>query len=224
MATMEQTTIKDKIAKLRFDRMRLGQSAADIVPIPSSEIAVALVPLTEAEYDHCLEMASLIDAPDNPAGYLRRDRWANAEVLAYAIRTPGKLEERIFSSGSDLRDNMEVTDINFIMDRYYEMVDRSSPTLDGFSDEEIELVKKALAVIDLKGLYGPQWYALKRFLSTISPEQLGDNSAMFGSIRQLTTKKSEPESMTDADPNSIQPPVKSATSPSTEKESPSPDS
>lgn len=159
-----------KMKELRFEQMRLGNAVFELVDVPSMpEMRVALVPITEAEYDHSLEMAAMVAAPDNQAGWIRRDRRANVETLVAACRTPNNIEERVFKDTDEIRELLEVSDINYLTDRYMEMTARSSPSLDMFSEEDLEEAKKVLQAIDWNELSGAAWYRLRRFLSEIGP-------------------------------------------------------
>lgn len=192
---METSELFTQIKELRYDRMRLGQAVSSIAEVPSMpEMRFALVPLTEAEYDECLELAGMIEAPENPAGFLRRDRRANAETLVRSIRNPAALAERVFKDVDDLRDVLEVQDLNFLTDKYFEMVATSSPSIDGFQEKELEEAKKVLQTIDWNELSGSQWYALKRFLMSLGIPQLLARSPGSFSIKSLTPMKEEEES------------------------------
>lgn len=193
------TDLSEKIRELRFDKMRLGEAAADFCEIPSlPEMRIALVPVTESEYDKSLEMSAMIEAPENPSGWLRRDRRANAETLIAAIRNPQNLSERVFDNVDEMREVLEVSDINYLTDHYMEMVAKSSPALDGFDEDEIEQAKKVLQTTDWSVLTGRSWYALKRFLSTLGPSLPLDKLHGSSFIPSSTTTRSENESTPDA--------------------------
>lgn len=210
----------EKVRQLRFDRMRQGQNGAEIVEPPSfkGEIRFALIPLTELEYDRCLQEGSFVEAGNNPAGFMLRDRTINAALLAASIRNPDDLDERVFANAEEIQSHLGPEDLNFLLDTYQEMVDKSSPYIDGFSEAEVEEAKKALQQIRWSELYGRQWFALKRFLSTITVEQLGGSWDGFGSIRLLMQKRGPIESTPTVEPNTTPTTARFATNHSSEKE------
>lgn len=178
----------------RLDRMRLGQATCEIENLLSEpEVRVALVPLTEAEYDQCMEKVIKMSAPETIMGQQMRDRALTNETLLRAIREPDDLGKMMFENTNEMTQALEVADINFLIDMYFEMVDKSSPSLDGLNDEQIEDLKKVLEEMDWSELSGKQWFALKRFLSSLGPRQLTDK--LLGSFltRQSTGMKNESE-------------------------------
>ena len=163
----------EKIIERRLDRMRLGQEAADIHSLLSDpEIRVALVPLTEAEYDQALESAVKMNVPESIMGNQARDRMLQRETLLRAVREPDNLSNRVFENIDELSEALGHDDIGFLIDMYFELVEKSSPSVDGLSEAEISDVKKVLMEMSWNDLTGKQWFALKRFLSTLGPEQL----------------------------------------------------
>lgn len=193
------TEISERIQQMRLDKMRQGQAVADFAEIPSlPEMRVALVPVTEADYDKSLELSAMIDAPENPSGWLRRERRANAETLVCAIRNPQDLQERVFEDVDELRDVLEVSDLNYLTDRYMEMVARSSPQLEAFSEDEMDAAKKFLQALDWNELSGRSWYALKRFLSSLGPTLRVDKLHGYSSTPFSTMTSERPESTPDA--------------------------
>ena len=89
---------------------------------------------------------------------------------------------------------LESQDINFLMDMYLEMVDRTSPAIDGLDAEELEALKKALREINWNELSGKQWYAGKRFLLSIFPDLLSGRLHGFSSTSNSTTNNEESDS------------------------------
>lgn len=175
VAVMEQS-ISQKLIQRRLDRMRLGQATFDIFTLPSDpETSVALVPLSEAEYDQALASSALMDIPDSVSGNALRDRRGQEEILVRSMRNPNNIDEKIFSSTDQLRQALEVQDVNLLIDGYLELMEKISPRIDSLDDDEVEELKKVLETIPWKELTGGQWYALKRFLSTLTPEQLLGN-------------------------------------------------
>lgn len=157
--------------------MRLGQAVCDYVSLPSdSEIRLCIVPLTEAEYLRAIEKVATIDVQDDLAGMSVRDRRQAQEILVRAIRDENDLTQYAFASVDEMMEELDVADIDELIDRYSEMVEKSSPSLDGIPPEEIDALKKSLQTMDWNELSGPAWYAAKRFLSKIMPSPLLDNS------------------------------------------------
>lgn len=212
---MAATRTAEKLRERKLNRMRLGKSVADVHSLLSDpEIKVALVPLTEAEYIQCLESTASQNISDDNAGVVIRDRYNTAEVLLRAAKEPDDLEQPMFDSIEELTEALEVNDINFLQDAYFEMVETSSPALDGIPPEDLEDLKKALQTIDWSVLSGRQWYALRRFLFSIMPELLQGNSFGSGSISKWITQNEEEESTLIASQNSIDSLAKSAENPS----------
>jgi len=176
-----------KLIERRLDRMRLGQAACEIENLLSEpEVRVALVPLTEAEYDICLENVSKINAAENLAGHQLRDRALTQETLLRAIREPDDLPQQMFSSIEEMNDALEVSDINYLIDMYFEMIEKSSPSIEGLTEEQIVEAKKVLNEMDWNELSGKQWYALKRFLGSLGPKQLTAKLHGYSSTKQST--------------------------------------
>jgi hypothetical protein len=208
---MAATRTAEKLRERKLNRMRLGKAVADVHSLMSDpEIKVALVPLSEAEYIQCLEATVNQRIADDTAGQALRDRYNSAEVLLRAAREPDDLEQPMFDSVEELTDALEVNDINFLQDMYFEMVETASPAIDGIPEEDLEDLKKALQTIDWNALSGRQWYALRRFLFSIMPELLQGNFSGVGSISKWTTPSDVEESTHIASLNSIDKPVKSA--------------
>lgn len=179
---------KTKITERRLDRMRSGQAACDFVYLPSDkEMRVAIVPLTEAEYLQALEAVASMPGQDNVSNLTLKDRRLSQEIILRAIREEDDLVERAFSDVNDMMETLEVADVDEVIDRYNEMMEKSSPSLDGISKEEMDELKKAFETMDWNALSGRAWYAMKRFLSEIMPSPLLDNSPGFGSTSSSTT-------------------------------------
>jgi hypothetical protein len=176
--------------------MRMGKSVGEAFPLLSNpEVKVTMVPLTEAEHYQCIEVITGMDAPDSIVGAAIRDRRNANEILWRAIRNPENLQEYAFDTVDEMMDLLEVTDVNHLMDCYFEMCEEVSPTLGSFSDEDLEATKKVLEEMDLSALSGRQWYALKRFLSTVGWTLLPDNSPGSTSTNLLTTMSDAIESI-----------------------------
>jgi hypothetical protein len=192
----------DKIRDLRFHRMRLGAAAGRIEALPSQpEIKVAIVPLTEAEHEQCLEAITAMEAPENLIGAMSRDRRNQNEALFRALRDPENLEQRAFDSREEMQEALEIQDTNHLMDVLLEISESDNPAPGEFSEEELEEVKKVLEEVDLNGLSGRQWFALKRFLLSIGLTLLPANSLGSTSTNSVITTNAENESMSIADQN-----------------------
>ena len=209
----------ERIRERKLERMRLGQAVCDYVPLPSDpEIRVAIVPLTEAEYYKVLNEVNAIQTGDDLAGVSLKDRVTAQQTLVWAIREPENLLQRVYVDDEEgtalekLLDTLEVSDIDEIVDRYNEMVEQSSPSLEGIPEEELENIKKALQTMDWNELSGGAWYAAKRFLSKITPSPLLDNFAGSISTNSSITTSDSQESTPGVEESSSEPPAKSATS------------
>jgi hypothetical protein len=179
---------KDKITERRLDRMRLGQAVCEYVALLSDpEIRLAIVPLTEAEYHQALEAIAAMPGVDNLANASLKDRRLSQEIILRSIREEDDLTERTFSDIDEMMETLEVADVDEIVDRYNEMMEKSSPSLDGIPEQELEEIKKALQTMDWSALSGRAWYALKRFLSEIMPLPLLGNSPGSGLTNSVTT-------------------------------------
>jgi hypothetical protein len=189
MAAIKPTeTTKDKIRQRRLDRMRLGQAVCDYVTLPSdSEIRLCIVPLTEADYLQVLEKVRDVPAKDDLPGMTIRDRTMAQEIVLRSIREESDLSVRVYDFVEDMLEDLEVADVDDVYDAYMEMTARSSPVLDGIPAEEFEEIKKLLQAMDWSVLSGRSWYALKRFLSTVTPSPLLDNSLGSTSTKSSTT-------------------------------------
>jgi hypothetical protein len=119
------------------------------------------------------------------------------EVLAIALRWPDDFSERMFDSGAELTEHLEIEDVNFLGDIYLEMTDAASPSLDGMTEEALVEAKKVLRILDWNALSGKQWWALKRFLLSISPDQLTGKSRGSSSINNSTMKRKKPKPNTE---------------------------
>lgn len=174
--------------------MRLGQTVCDFVALPSDpEIRVAIVPLTEAEYWKVLNEINEVGLPDDLAGVTIKDRVRAQQTLVWAIREPEDLSQRVYvdteemDASTAMQADLEVGDIDEIIDRYNEMVEKASPAIDGIPPEELEQVKKVLQEMDWNELSGSAWFALKRFLSRISLAQRMVKSPGSTSTNSSTT-------------------------------------
>jgi hypothetical protein len=207
-----EKTTKERIRERRLDRMRLGQAVCDYVDLPSDpEIRVCIVPLTEADYLKVLEKTNDVDARDDLAGMSIRERVQAQEMCVRAIREEHDLTKRVYNNVEEMLEDFEVADVDEIYDRYREMTQKSSPSLEGIPDDEFVEIKKLLLAMDWSALSGRSWYAAKRFLSTITPSPLLDSLPGFTSTNSLTTTNESDESTSTASPSSMKPDAKSAT-------------
>lgn len=183
--------------------MRLGQATCDYVELPSDpEIRLAIVPLTEAQYKQVLAKVGNTEAQNTMAGMSLLDRTQAQEICARAVRQEDDLTKTLWSSAEEMMEVLDVTDIDEIIDRYNEMVEKSSPSIDGIPPNEIEALKKALQQMDWSGLSGRQWYAAKRFLSEIFHLLPPDSLRGFTSTNLLTTTSESEKSTPIADQSS----------------------
>lgn len=178
----------ERIRQRRLDRMRLGQAVCDYVTLPSDdEIRLCIVPLTEAQYLQVLEKVAGLPFPDDLAGMQMRDRVQAQEILVRSIREEKNLTLPVYETTEEMLESLEQQDVDHAIDCYNEMIEKSSPTLDGISPEEFDNLKKALQEMDWNELSGGAWYAAKRFLSRISPVPLLVNSPGYTSTNSSTT-------------------------------------
>lgn len=188
-ATDSSKTQAQMMAERKLARMRLGQGVADIESPPSdSEIRFAIVPLTEAEYEEALLEAAKFPTPDNAAGWAARERRNAVEQLVRSLREPEDHNRRAFKTVEEIQAALDQDDIDFLFDKFEEQRHKASPSLDGISPEEFEVLKKVLQNLDWNALSGRAWYAAKRFLSTISDQLLLGNSVISSSTSKSTTK------------------------------------
>jgi tetrahydromethanopterin S-methyltransferase subunit A len=194
-----------KVKERRLERMRLGQAVCDIVPLPSDpEIRFAIVPLTEAEYMRVLSEISQLHLPDDLAGVTVKDRVRAQWTIVYAVREPDDLTKRVYDNLTEMLDDIDVGDLDELISRYNEMTEKASPSLEGIPESELEQVKKALQEMNWNDLSGSAWYALKRFLSTISLPLLLVNSPGSTSTNSSTTTNGEQESTPTVLPSSTE--------------------
>lgn len=193
--------------------MRLGQAVCDYVTLPSDpEIRLCIVPLREADYLAVLEKVNVVEANDDISGMAVRERVMAQEVCVRSIREEFDLTTRVYPDVEEMLKDLEVADIDEIYDRYKEMTQKSSPTLEGIPEEEFIEIKKLLQAMDWSALSGRSWYAAKRFLSTITPSPLLDSLPGFTSTNSLTTTSESEKSTSTASPNFTKKDAKSAES------------
>lgn len=203
----------EKIKELRFNRMRLGQAVGEIVNLPSEpEIQFALVPLTEAEHEQCLEIITKLEAPDNIVGAMRIERRSQTEGLFRALRNIEDLEERAFESWDEMIDSLEIGDVNHLHDVLLEISETDNPSPGEFSEEELDEIKKVLAAVDLNEQSGKQWYALKRYLLSHGMTLLPASSLGSISTNSLTMTNDSEKSIPTAEEALNETLVKSADS------------
>ena len=187
-------TLQEQIRERRLDRMRLGSAACDVVPLLSDpEIRVALVPLTEAEYQRSLETAAAMEVMTTQLGMEYAERRQQTEIIWMALREVNDLQKHGFGSSGEMLDELETQDINHLWDHYLEMVDTSSPAIDGVPPDELDNLKKVLQEIPWNELSGTQWYAAKRFLGSVLPTLPLARSLGSSSIKSLTLPSGNPE-------------------------------
>lgn len=169
--------------------MRMGQAVCEFAILPSDkETRFALVPLTEAEYMQSLEAVASMVIPDNLIGAELMDRRRAQETLIRAIREESDLSQRVFDDIDGLMEICDVGDIDFLIDEYNRMTANSSPSADGIPPEEFRNLKELLQKMDWNALSGRAWYEAQRFLSTIMPTPLLDNSSGSSSTKPSITK------------------------------------
>lgn len=187
-------TLRESMAEAsRLKRMRQGQEVPEYVNIPSMEgIRVALVPLTEAEEDRSTAASASIDAPDNIAGFRRRDRERLRWNVWQAMRDPGNLSGPLYESVAEMIGELEPFDLESLGQELALVMDYASPAVDGLSPEVLDELKKACWAINWNELSGKPWAAVKLCLSTLLPELLQGKS-----LGITSTDSSMPRSESD---------------------------
>ena len=184
--------VKEEIKERRLERMRLGQSVAEIVALPSDpEVRLALVPLTEAQFVHVLALTSKVTVADTMAGMQFQSRIQSEEVLVRSIRDPNDLETQLFESMAEMTETLEATDIERLVEEYNMMTDRANPQIDGITPDEFEQLKKVFQKMDWNELSGKSWYAAKRFLGALIMDGLLMDSSLGSSLINRSTTTSE---------------------------------
>lgn len=191
MAQRSYEVLKER----RAERMRLGKAVCEIVEFLSDpEIRLALVPLTDAEFQNSLVQAAQANVTEISSTHevILRDRVQKCAIILSAARETDDLTKPFFESMLEVT-SLDANDINHVFSYYEQMMEFSSPSLEDLSQADMDEIKKALEEVDWNGLSGRSWYAAKRFLLTLSPQQPPDN--LFGSsqTQSLTTKTDEPE-------------------------------
>jgi hypothetical protein len=191
--------VREKIREQnRVKRMRLGQEAPELVTIPSMDgdeaIRVAMVPLTEAESQSSLILASSLDVLDNSAGLQARNRVTVQNDVWNACRDPEDSTKKVWPSVDEMVKDIEPTDVDWLFDQLTTLMDYASPAMDGLTEEDLAELKNGFALIDWNELTGRRWSALKLCLSILSPELLAARSRSFTSTMKSTTTSESDES------------------------------
>lgn len=182
--------------RTRLKRIRMGQEAPELVEIPSMpDVRVALVPLTEAESMQGLIRASAQNHGDNMAAAQIAAREAMLSDIWHAMRDPDDIGQRAFESVEAVKETLEPSDVDHMIDQLTVLIDYASPSLDGLSDEEINNLKKAFVLIDWSALTGRRWSALRLCLSLLLPELLQARFSSTTSTSNLTTTNGSDESI-----------------------------
>ena len=198
----------------RLDRMRQGKAVAEFAPLVSDpSVRVALVPLTEAEYENSIKAAAMLVMPESRMGMEYRERWQTAEIIFQASRNPSDLAQHKWESIEEMKQETDFSDINHLFDLYLEMVDQSSPATDGISEEEFDELKKVLLTLPMNELSGRQWYALKRFLGSVFQTLLRDKLPGSTSTSLLTWMSDRQEPVSNVSESTQGQAVKSVESP-----------
>jgi hypothetical protein len=154
-------------ARQRLTRMRLGQSSFEYIEFPGlsaedgTPVRFAQVPLTEAEVQAGVTRAARIAVDDNMAGVTLRNRVANVSDVWHSLRDPHDLQRKAFESEEEMAATLEPTDIDLAVDSLAMLMDYASPSLDGFSAEGLEELKKAFETVEWSELSGREWAAVK---------------------------------------------------------------
>jgi hypothetical protein len=178
----------------RLARMRMGQEAPDFVDIPSMPgVRAVQVPLLEREAQAGIIRAADIDVPDNSAGLQARNRIAIESDVWHSLREIDDPSKHVFESIDEMvgEEGLDPGDIDHLADNLRILMDYSSPALDGFSDKELDDLKKVFAETDWSALTGKRWAALKLCVSILFPELLQARSLGTGSTDSSTPTSAE---------------------------------
>jgi hypothetical protein len=179
----------------RLTRMRLGQDVPEYVELPAHpEIRVAMVPLNERETQQGMIYGASLDVPDNAAGLQARNRAVACSDLWNALRDPSDVTSRVFVSIDEMVDELAPEEIDTLLDHLSSLMDYSSPSGDGLSDEVLDQLKKASETIEWNGLTGRRWAVVKLYLSVMSPELLQVTLYGSGSTDSSTLRNENGES------------------------------
>lgn len=181
----------DRIKENRLMRMRAGQTAGELVQLPSDpEIRFVLVPLTDGEYLHSLKVADDLEVGDNIAGLSARDQIQKQSIIAAAAREIDDWTQRVFS-GIDEVAALDTADVGFLYDEYLGMMAQFSPSLYMMPPEEFENLRDVWQRIEWNALSGMQQYAAMRFLRLILPDLLqGNSSGSLSTLKSTQTNDS----------------------------------
>lgn len=179
----------------RAERMRLGNAVCEIVDLLSQpDMRVALVPLTDAEFQNSLMAAAQANVTDLASTHevFYRDRIQKCAIILASAREPDDLSKPFFETLQEVTE-MDYMDINHLFSYYEQMIEFSSPKLENLSEEELSEIKKVLLEMDWSALSGGSWYAAKRFLSSLTPTLPPVNSPGFTPTSNLTGMNEEEE-------------------------------
>lgn len=189
--------VAEQIRERKLNKMRHGQATYEIVELFSDpEIRFALVPLLEVEYHQALDAAAHVVAEDNIAGIVRRERAQNCALLWLSLREPDDPGKKAFIDMSDMEATLDVTDIDYLLDKFQEMAEKSNPSIEGISEREFEQLKKVLQTMPWNELSGRSWFAAKRFLGALISDGLLPANLLGSIYSRPSTTTSESEKST----------------------------
>lgn len=194
------TSIFDQVREAnRLTRMRLGQEAPEFPDLLAHpEVRVAMVPLVERETQASVIYAASLGYPDNAAGLQATNRAIVVHDVWQALRDPNNLDAKAFPTLEGMVDELAPEEIDHLGDFLVTLMDYASPALDGLTDEQLVVLKKASEKIDLSGLSGRRWAVTKLWLSVMSPELLAASLSGSGSTDSLTSTSGSDESTSGA--------------------------
>ena len=190
------TSVREAIlASNRLAAMRAGQEAPHETTIPSKpEIRCSMVPLLEREAQRGVIRAAQLDVQDNAAGLQARNRAALESDVWHSLREPSDPATKVFETVEQMVDELDATDIDFLSDELSALMDYASPAIDGFSQEQLDDLKKAFGETDWSALTGWQWAALKLACQALFPNLLRARSLTSTSTESATTRNANDES------------------------------
>lgn len=199
------TAIRDTIRNAnRLTRMRMGQSIAEPFEVPSIKgesgepLVLMQVPLSEAEVQMGLVAAVTLDVPDNEASLMLRNRVAAQNDVWHSLRDPADILVKAFESIDEMLSTLEPTDIDLAIDHLATLMDYSSPSIDGISEEVLDDLKADFARTDWSELSGRRWAAVKLCCQVLIPELLQARLRGSTSTPSSTSTSEESESTSTA--------------------------
>ncbi len=176
----------------RLARMRMGQGACELVNLVTlPEVRVAIVPLTEREFEMGYSHAAALDVAENQAGWVMRDRAKQAHDMWAACREPSDLNVHVFESIDQMIDELDSMDINYLSERYSVMLAEFSPDINDMDEETLGELKKVFNALRLSELSGRERVAVVTCRSLLLPMPVPGKSPGSTSMPLSTETKND---------------------------------